>query len=183
MAIQTLADWNAANEFAWIAWGQRRSYLIERTYIRHIINAGGFATSGTCNSPAEAFEQLQREPSFEFQIFKEAEERASSGTFRNQKTAAAQPRWKAARADLSRRQIVSNFALKPDNRRAKTKSLWDPFFQELTELGLSPSTIDHPSDLGQYAYIFAGKRKNIAITYRQFEKLVSELAPRRPRKE
>ena len=60
MAIQTLADWNAANESAWIAWGQRRSYLIERTYIRDIINAGGFATSGTCDSPAEAFEQLHR---------------------------------------------------------------------------------------------------------------------------
>jgi len=96
----------------------------------------------------------------------------AAGKFAAQRQGAQQRRRQAANG-MSRRDLVKEFAGSAENEKSRTKALWKPYYSYLNELGLNPAQRD-----GIYEY--NGKNGRLTISYRQFEKLVSELAPRKP---
>jgi hypothetical protein len=179
MRLENLVEQNAYHRAFYADQKKRTHYLLQRQYIKQFIQ-NKFVVGpmrGFDPSPVDAYQRLRFKPSFESQIIKHASEAEAAGLFEYKKLYARQPRRKAAGNGPSRRQLVGDFSSRATNAFAKTKWLWDPFFDKLVRLGLNPSK---SADGGIYEY--DGKRGRLTISYRQFEKLVSELAPRRKRK-
>ena len=181
MTLQTLAELNALNRAFWYKQNERFGHLLRRKYIQTFVTEG-FVNSKPIHiaeSAAEAYDRFRREPSLEAQVFAEADEKKSTGAFDRQKTRAQQGRWKVAGSGISRRRLIGAFASRPENRRIKTKALWQPFFDELVQLGLRPINKLDPINLDACTYTYDGKRGRVSISHRRFVKLVSETAPRK----
>jgi hypothetical protein len=180
VAIKTLADLNRINEQIWERRRRHSEYLLARQYTRTFIRERFVEPQARRpETAAEALDRIRKEKSFYAQISEHEEHKRNTGAFDRQRAKARQPRRKALRIDLSRREIVGAFASQPENLGRKTKALWGPFFNYLQNLGLHPTQSKHFLDLDRYCYQYDGKRGRLSITHRQFEKLVSELAPRR----
>jgi hypothetical protein len=162
------AEINRENRRFWDAVCERQLRLYGKKYVRHFVRRR-FADA----SPL-ALSDLYREVSFPAQVF-DCERHFSA----QQRVKAAEPRRKSAGLGSSRRKIIKHFSSLPEMLGRPTKSLWEPFFDQLLLLGLCPTRVEHPTELARWYYEYAGRRDRITITYRQFEKLVSELAPRR----
>lgn len=168
MRLQTPAELNAYHRHFYRKQRRRIMYLLDRIYIQRFIEQKLLAAS--------AVEQpFQAQRSFKSQLINYAENPDVGGDLARKICYARQPRRKAAGSGLSRLQIIMRFAANSPNRARRTKALWAPFFDELVRLGVNPSRSTDGS-----LYEYAGKRGRLTISYRQFEKLVSELAPRRP---
>jgi hypothetical protein len=174
MMIKTLADMNRVNQRIWAQRNKHMRTLLERKYIKDfVIERFVRPHPPRSEMPAEALERVRKEKSFYAQLCEHEHEKRDSGAFDNQRIRARQPRRKAAGSGLSMRELVKAFASKPENLTSRSKVLWEPFFSYLQNLGHNPTRA--PLD----SYEYAGKRKRLLLTYRQFEKLVSQLVPRR----
>ena len=179
MRFQSPAELNAYHRIYYASQQKRTDYLLRRQYIQRFIRETFVAQPmrGVDMSPLDLHQRLRFQPSFESQIIEYAKNPDTVGPLLQKLQYAREPRRKAAGAGLGRRQIVGHFASQSLNAAVKTKKLWNPYFDELARLGLNP-TKSSDSDI----YEYDGRRGRLIISYRQFEKLVSELAPRRRRK-
>ncbi len=166
----SLAEINANNQAFWNEKCADQHELLQRRYIRCFIRAR------FCDPTAPSFciapGLLQHEPSFYAQLCARKE-----GFSSRQQAIAGEPRRKALGNGRSRRELVRDFASSPEMALLRTKALWKLFFTHLKSLGLNPTVADSP-----HRYEYEGKKARISITFRQFENLVSELAPRRKKR-
>jgi hypothetical protein len=132
----------------------------------YIVPSKGFRKA---KSFREALVRLSSHPTFEAQVFGRAESLAKKN-----RQSSKQQRRKAAHNGLSVNDLIGQFATRRQFSGKKTKVLWRPFFVELQSQGF-----DVRKSKDGDAYEYAGKRKRIRLSYRQFEKMVSKLAPRR----
>jgi hypothetical protein len=167
MAAPSPAEINQTNFRFWKQRQKRLDYLLERRYFQS--EFGRLMASNGRPDCSDLSEMLSGQISFYVFADHIAE---ASGKFAAQRQGAQQRRRPAANG-MSRRDLVKEFAGSAENRQRRTKSLWKPYYGHLNELGLNPAQRD-----GVYEY--NGKNGRLTISYRQFEKLVSELAPRKP---
>jgi hypothetical protein len=167
MAAPSPAEINRANSRFWKQRQKRLDYLLERRYFQS--EFGRVMASNGSPDCSELSEMLSGQ--IRFYVFADHIAEAS-GKFATQRQGAQQRRRQAANG-MSRRDLVREFAGSAENRQRRTKALWKPYYSYLNELGLNPAQRD-----GVYEY--NGKNGRLTISYRQFEKLVSELAPRKP---
>ena len=174
----SLAEINRENRRFWDDVCLRQKDLLRRKYIRQFVRSRFSHPAIAHYRPTEdAIAILREETSFPAQIFLRQKDFSTE-----QRTKAHQPRRKAAIIGLGRREIVKRFSSTPEASRLPTKFLWAPFFDYLCSVGLNPTMAAHRTELARYLYEYDGRKNRITISYRQFEKLVSELAPRRKQK-
>jgi hypothetical protein len=170
MMVKTLADLNQLHKKIWEERNKQFRELIDLPEIQAFIKKRFVqAQPQQFKSAAQALDRLRRKKCLYTQVL------AYRYTRYQQRSRAQQPRRKAARIGLSRRELVAAFASRPENRARRTKALWKPFFSYLQDQGLNVIRNAHPID----TYEYDGERDRLYIRYRQFEKIVSELAPRR----
>lgn len=165
MRAISLAEINANNRAFWQRACADQHALLQLRYIRRFIKGRFCDPAGPsyCISPSA----LHQEQSFFAHLLTE-KARFSA----DQQTRAKEPRRKALATGQSPRQLVAQFMSDPVWSPCRTKSLWKPFFVFLDSRGLGPTK-------GKDHYQFSGKAKPVRISFRRFEKLISELAPRR----
>jgi len=183
MICTSVVELNRKNKESWATRTKHQEQLLVRKYIGRFIKQRFIKDQADYSSDTaeKSFNRLSLEVTFYAQISEHERCQRALGAFALQCTKAQQQRWKASGSGLSRRHIVRDFASTPENLCLRTKELWTPFLRYLRDKGLNPVENSDPSEFHRYRYQYDGKNARIDITYRQFEKLVSEVAPRRIR--
>lgn len=169
--ITTIAQLNKANADSWIRRLKRFDYLTERKYAQQFLKGTFVVSVANAETPAEAFERVRQELPFETQLINFCE---SADSISDKRLFAREPRRKAKNG-VSQRDIIADLGSKSENRALSAKQLWPLLFQYLQYLGLNPLA-DKSSDI----YTYEGTRgKRISISFRQFQKTISDVCPRR----
>lgn len=166
MLATSLAEINRKNRSVWRFVHADQDNLLRRKYMLRFVKSQFCDPSGPsyCVEPTA----LPQEPSFYAHLLAEMQRFSAI-----QQVRAKESRRKALATGQSPRQLVQEFTSDPGQSSRRTKLLWEPFLLFLKSRDLNPT-------IGDDYYQFQGKAKPVRITFRRFEKLVSEVAPRRP---
>ena len=170
--VFTVVDLNRKHAVFWQENNERIRHLVSLTHYQNFVSRTIVERKPQSRETLEVHaHHIFCEPSFEAQLFDEENRLKSASPSERLSAYALEPRRKA-RNGLSRSGIVARFASQPETCTLRTKVLWDPFFEHLGALRLNPAR-------ARDAYEYDGQRGRLRITFRQFEKLVSDLVPRR----
>jgi hypothetical protein len=162
-----IAILNQRQEAFWESQRSRMSVLLASRHFRNWARRQFGEHSRTRHSKAV----FLAEPSFEAQLFREADNFAAASQCCRMKMFALEQRRKA-KDGRGRRQIIASFASQENHLPLKTKELWRLFFGYLSKALLNPTQVEA-------GYRYDGQNGPITITFTNFQKRVSELSPRR----
>jgi hypothetical protein len=168
----TLVKLNELNRTFWQEHCKLASYYLEREYGQAWVreNYVDRRCEPTGQTIVERWENFRLEQPLTTGLISFCKSREA---FTKERGFASQSRRKAQNG-LGLREIVANFVSAPDNQKLGAKHLWKPYFDHLCDLGLKPTE----DSLGNYIYESA-RGDQIKISLRQFQKIISEVSPRR----
>lgn len=170
--IQTIDQLNEENKKFWRKHSAEATYFMQRQYGRAFLRRTFVERTNIGHeSPEERLARFRREEPLETQLIRYCE---STESFGDKRFFAAEQRRKS-KSGLALREIIADFSSRPNYRVLSAKQLWPFFFSCLEDLQLKPGH-EASADI----YVYRGARgKQIRLSFRQFQKIISDVSPRR----
>lgn len=174
MLFRSIAQLNAYNDSFYNQQSEQFICLLRKAYIQAVIKRTFADPTWSGTIPATEGSQERPHRSFAAQVIDYSKNPDRTDPLARRALNAREFRRKAANSEFSRYELIRNFARSPENCKQPSKALWSEFFEELVRLNLNPSEF-----MSGDRYEYDGKHRRLRLTFIEFRKIISVVAPRR----